>query len=145
MNSAPTVTSSRHGRRRTPSGETLASASAGSEAVADRPNQIFSARPAPAARAAQPTNEAQVNSRILIFPRARVRAPIGTSRVDSTVKCAHCQKRLALLPTSGWDDPLFCSASHRAAYRKARQQDSRVAQFLQWLSARRPSPTGPAA
>jgi len=81
-----------------------------------------------------------VNTRILIFPRAR--APIGTSRVDSAVKCAHCQKRLALLPTSGWDDPLFCSASHRAAYGKARQQDSRVAQFLQWSSARRPSGTG---
>ncbi len=84
-----------------------------------------------------------MNTRILIFPRAR--APIGTSRADSTVKCAHCQKRLALLPTSGWDDPLFCSANHRAAYRKARQQDSRVVQFLQWLSARRPRATGPAA
>ena len=84
-----------------------------------------------------------MNARILIFPR--VGPPVGTSRADSAVRCAHCQKRLALLPTSGWDDPLFCSASHRVAYRKARQQDSRVAQFLQWLSARRPSPTGPAA
>ncbi len=84
-----------------------------------------------------------MNTRILIFPRAR--AAIGTSRVDSTVKCAHCQKRLALLPTSGWDDPLFCSASHRVAYRKARQQDSRVAQFLQWLSARHLGATGPAS
>jgi hypothetical protein len=141
MNSAPTVTNCRHGRRRKPSREALSPASPGPEAIiADRPITPFPRLPR---GLAQPTNEAQVNSRILIFPRAR--ASIGTSRVDSPVKCAHCQKRLALLPTSGWDDPLFCSASHRAAYRKARQQDSRVVQFLQWLSARRPSATGPAA
>jgi hypothetical protein len=84
-----------------------------------------------------------MNARILIFPR--VPPPAGRSRADGPMTCAHCQKRLALLPTSGWDELLFCSASHRVAYRKARQQDSRVVQFLQWLSVRRPRATEPAA
>jgi hypothetical protein len=99
--------------------------------------------PRPSCRLRNQRNETQVNTRILIFPGVRARA--GTSRADSAVSCAHCQKPLALLPSSGWDDLLFCSASHRVAYRKARQQDSRVAQFRQWLSGRRPSASGPAA
>jgi hypothetical protein len=52
------------------------------------------------------------------------------------VRCAHCQEHLALLPTSGWDDLLFCSDVHRDAYRRASQQESQIAQFLQWLNAR---------
>ena len=52
------------------------------------------------------------------------------------MRCAHCQEQLALPPTSGWDDLLFCSGAHRDAYRKASQQESQIAQFLQWLYAR---------
>ncbi len=45
------------------------------------------------------------------------------------MRCAHCQEDLALLQ-------LFCSDVHRDAYRRASQQESRIAQFLQWLNAR---------
>ena len=51
------------------------------------------------------------------------------------MKCAHCRQRLALLPSTRWDGLLFCSAHHRDAYRKARQQDARIAQFVEWRGA----------
>ena len=51
------------------------------------------------------------------------------------MKCAHCHERLAILPSTRWDGLLFCSAVHRDEYRKARQQESRIAQFVAWRYA----------
>jgi hypothetical protein len=50
-------------------------------------------------------------------------------------RCAHCDRPIGLVNYKRWGDFYFCCKNHVQTYCFARQQDSRIAQLLQWLGA----------
>ena len=51
--------------------------------------------------------------------------------------CAHCQAKIGLINYKKVGPLYFCNSRHHDDYRKERQQESRVIEFLRWL---RPHP-----